>query len=381
MLFSYRVLSSILAMGLGLTVTAIAVDDIIDPATIIKETTTPKSYPGFANQKETVSYILGSSIGENIKAQFDTADEKMFAKGIMDNLGKKELAIPMSDHQAIIENFGKKIMAAQTGQPQPETEPLKDYQGFTTDEQKASYVVAVNISDQFKTIPFEFSDSMMVKGFSDSFNGKPLALSDEAQQEIMNTFQTQLAEIMQKEQEEKMTKAAWKTKLEKPEMMTFDSSKDYIWVLQTNKGTVKFKLWPDIAPMHVTSTIFLTKKGFYDDIVFHRVISEFMAQGGCPLGTGTGGPGYKYNGEFNDSVKHDKPYLLSMANAGPGTDGSQFFITFVPTPWLDGKHTLFGEVIEGQKVVDELEKCGSRSGQTSEELKIVKATIEEVEKK
>ena len=101
-----------------------------------------------------------------------------------------------------------------------------------------------------------------------------------------------------------------------------------------------------------------------------------MAQGGDPLGRGTGGPGYKYDGEFSPSVRHDRPGLLSMANAGPGTDGSQFFITFVPTPHLDGKHTLFGEVVEGMDTVNALEERGSRNGQTTEDLRIQKATIE-----
>ena len=100
-----------------------------------------------------------------------------------------------------------------------------------------------------------------------------------------------------------------------------------------------------------------------------------MAQGGCPLGRGTGGPGYKYAGECKPDVKHDKPFLLSMANAGPGTDGSQFFLTFVPTPWLDGKHTIFGEVVEGQDVVKQLEAGGSKSGQTSKPLSMTKTTI------
>jgi cyclophilin family peptidyl-prolyl cis-trans isomerase len=101
-----------------------------------------------------------------------------------------------------------------------------------------------------------------------------------------------------------------------------------------------------------------------------------MAQGGCPLGTGAGSPGYKYGGEFSPDVKHDKPYLLSMANAGPGTDGSQFFITFRATPHLDGKHTIFGRVVEGEDVVDKLEAAGSSSGETKEPLIIIRAGIE-----
>jgi len=169
----------------------------------------------------------------------------------------------------------------------------------------------------------------------------------------------------------------WKMNLTKPERRQFDPAKEYFWVLETNKGVIKIKLMPAVAPMHVTSTMFLTEKGFYDGTIFHRVITGFMAQGGDPTGTGAGGPGYKYAGEFDPKVKHDRPYLLSMANAGPNTDGSQFFLTFVPTPWLDGKHTIFGEVVEGQAVVKKLEAAGSESGRTKEELKIVKARIEE----
>ena len=172
------------------------------------------------------------------------------------------------------------------------------------------------------------------------------------------------------------TKDGWKTSLPKPPKATFTKDKKYVWVLETNKGTIKITLKPDVAPMHVSSTIYLTRLGFYDGIVFHRVIPGFMAQGGDPLGLGMGGPGYKYEGEFSESAKHDKPGILSMANAGPGTDGSQFFLTFVPTPHLNGKHTVFGEVTDGMDVVKKLEAGGSASGKTSEELKIVKATIE-----
>lgn len=170
--------------------------------------------------------------------------------------------------------------------------------------------------------------------------------------------------------------SSWKLRLDKPALMEFETGKEYFWVLETNKGTMQVQLMPAVAPMHVTSTIFLTEKGFYDDLKFHRVIPDFMAQGGCPLGTGSGGPGYKYDGEFNPKVKHDRPYLLSMANAGPGTDGSQFFLTFKATPWLDGKHTIFGEIVEGQEVMAKLEAAGSPNGQPTEKLVIQKAAIE-----
>jgi cyclophilin family peptidyl-prolyl cis-trans isomerase len=177
------------------------------------------------------------------------------------------------------------------------------------------------------------------------------------------------------EQNVDKTRRAWKSTLEKPPKVSFTAGKSYFWNLETNKGAITVKLMPDVAPMHVSSTIYLTRLGFYDGTVFHRVISGFMAQGGDPTGTGRGGPGYKYDGEFDRSVKHDKPGLLSMANAGPGTDGSQFFLTFVKTPNLNGKHTIFGRVIKGMDTVKELEKSGSRSGKTNEKLLIESATI------
>ena len=168
----------------------------------------------------------------------------------------------------------------------------------------------------------------------------------------------------------------WKTSLNKPPKVAFDADKTYYWMLETTVGPIKIKLLPETAPMHVSSTIYLTRLGFYDDVSFHRVITGFMAQGGDPLGFGTGGPGYKYGGEFDNSVKHDKPGILSMANAGPGTDGSQFFLTFVPTPHLNGKHTIFGEVAEGMGTVKALEKRGSRTGKTTEPVQIETATID-----
>jgi cyclophilin family peptidyl-prolyl cis-trans isomerase len=128
--------------------------------------------------------------------------------------------------------------------------------------------------------------------------------------------------------------------------------------------------------MHVSSTIYLTKLGYYDGLAFHRVIQGFMAQGGCPVGRGTGGPGYEYDGEFDANVRHDRPGLLSMANRGPGTDGSQFFLTFVPTPHLDNNHTIFGEIVDGMETLAALESAGSSSGATTTPLVIEKATIQ-----
>jgi cyclophilin family peptidyl-prolyl cis-trans isomerase len=171
-------------------------------------------------------------------------------------------------------------------------------------------------------------------------------------------------------------KSGWRTKVPKPEKATFEAGRKYHVTMNTNKGAIKIRLLPDVAPMHATSFLYLSKLGFYDGLSFHRVIQGFMAQGGCPLGSGTGGPGYQFDGEYRADVKHDRPGLLSMANAGPGTDGSQFFLTFVPTPWLDGKHTIFGEVVEGTEALRALEAAGSRSGATSEPLKIEKVTME-----
>ncbi|MGV3483953.1 MAG: peptidylprolyl isomerase [Planctomycetaceae bacterium] len=125
---------------------------------------------------------------------------------------------------------------------------------------------------------------------------------------------------------------------------------------ETDKGTIRVELFADKTPKTVANFEKLAKEAFYDGLTFHRVIPDFMIQGGCPTGDGTGGPGYKFADEFHPSLKHDSPGILSMANAGPNTNGSQFFITHVPTPWLDGKHTVFGKVIEGQDVVDAIEK-------------------------
>jgi len=171
------------------------------------------------------------------------------------------------------------------------------------------------------------------------------------------------------------TRSGWRTSLPKPPKLSFDPAKSYFWVLETNHGKIKIKLLPQIAPMHASSTLYLTQLGFYDGLTFHRVIPGFMAQGGCPLGTGTGSPGYRFDGEFDRSVRHDKPGVLSMANAGPGTDGSQFFLTFTATPHLDGKHTIFGNVVEGMDVLRALEQRGSPSGRPTEKLEIRKATI------
>lgn len=126
--------------------------------------------------------------------------------------------------------------------------------------------------------------------------------------------------------------------------------------IDTNKGTIRLILWPEHAPITVANFVNLSQQGFYDGLTFHRVIDDFMIQGGCPLGTGTGGPGYKFEDEFVSELRHAAPGRLSMANSGPSTNGSQFFITHVATPWLDDAHTIFGEVQtdKDQDIVDSI---------------------------
>ena len=130
---------------------------------------------------------------------------------------------------------------------------------------------------------------------------------------------------------------------------------------ESDRGPIKVELYPDKAPLTVANFVNLARRGFYDGLNFHRVIPDFMIQGGCPEGSGRGGPGYRFEDETGNGLRHDKPGMLSMANAGPGTNGSQFFITHVPTPHLDGRHTVFGEVVgaEDQKVVDAI-RVGDR---------------------
>ena len=172
------------------------------------------------------------------------------------------------------------------------------------------------------------------------------------------------------------TQAGWRTRLPKPHLLAFPAGQSWRARMSTSKGELLLKLFPDTAPMHVTSFAYLARLGFYDGLAFHRVIPQFMAQGGCPLGSGSGGPGYRFDGEFAPGVKHDRPGLLSMANAGPGTDGSQFFLTFLATPWLDGKHTIFGGAEGGEAVLKALEACGTSSGRPREPLTMEKVTIE-----
>ena len=162
--------------------------------------------------------------------------------------------------------------------------------------------------------------------------------------------------------------------------------------LRTNQGTIVIRLFPDHAPKTVRNFVELAEGGrewtdpttgrattqkLYDGTIFHRVIPDFMIQGGDPLGSGRGGPGYKFADEIHPDLRFDRPYLLAMANAGPGTNGSQFFITVAPTPWLNGKHTIFGEVVEGADVVDLISrlKTGSQD-RPVEDVTVDSVTIE-----
>jgi cyclophilin family peptidyl-prolyl cis-trans isomerase len=172
------------------------------------------------------------------------------------------------------------------------------------------------------------------------------------------------------------TRKDWRTKLPKPQAATFAADKAYYADMATNKGPLRIRLFTAEAPMHATSFLYLARLGFFDGLAFHRVIKGFMAQGGCPLGTGTGGPGYRFDGEFDSALRHDRAGLLSQANAGPGTDGSQFFLTFVPTAWLDDKHTIFGAVVGGLETLQALEAAGSERGTPQEPLRIEKVTCE-----
>ena len=151
-----------------------------------------------------------------------------------------------------------------------------------------------------------------------------------------------------------------------------------IVTMETNYGVIKVRLFDDLVPGTVNNFKKLVKEEFYDGLIFHRVIQDFMIQGGCPEGNGTGGPGYCIDDEFHPKLKHNKKGLLSMANAGPDTGGSQFFITLVATPWLDNHHAIFGEVMEGMDVVEEIgETETDASDRPLEDVIIEKAFISE----
>ena len=162
-----------------------------------------------------------------------------------------------------------------------------------------------------------------------------------------------------------------------PPAMQIDPKKQYKAHMETDKGTMVIELFADKTPVTVNNFVFLSREGYYDGVIFHRVINDFMVQGGDPTGTGRGGPGYKFADEFHPNLKHTKQGILSMANAGPGTNGSQFFITHVATPWLDGKHTVFGQVVEGLDVLMSI-PARDPGNVNAPAVKIIRVTIEEI---
>jgi len=158
--------------------------------------------------------------------------------------------------------------------------------------------------------------------------------------------------------------------------MIIDPQSEYEALMQTEKGDIRIRLFAEEAPRTVNNFVFLANQGFYDGLTFHRVLEDFMAQGGDPTGRGSGGPGYQFEDETNNGLSFDRPGLLAMANAGPGTNGSQFFITFVPTSWLNGNHTIFGEVIEGSEVLSQITRRqpgAATPGDTIERIEIYEA--------
>jgi cyclophilin family peptidyl-prolyl cis-trans isomerase len=163
-----------------------------------------------------------------------------------------------------------------------------------------------------------------------------------------------------------------------PPEMQIDPKKKYKAHMETDKGTMVIELFADKTPNTVNSFVFLSREGFYNDVTFHRVIPNFMVQGGDPTGTGMGGPGYKFGDEFDPSLRHDKQGVLSMANACPRTNGSQFFITHGPTPHLDNKHSVFGQVVEGLDVLMSIPPRDPNN-RSAPAVKIISVTIEEGE--
>jgi peptidyl-prolyl cis-trans isomerase B (cyclophilin B) len=166
-----------------------------------------------------------------------------------------------------------------------------------------------------------------------------------------------------------------KPMFDKPPKMQIDPAKDYTAVMKTSCGTIQLQLYADQTPVTVNSFVFLAEQGFFDGLTFHRIIPDFVLQGGDPEGTGSGGPGYQFEDEIVNSLKFDRPGLLAMANSGPGTNGSQFFITTGEPKHLNGMHTIFGEVTDGMDVVKEIESFGTSSGSPTETVYIEKVTI------
>jgi cyclophilin family peptidyl-prolyl cis-trans isomerase len=154
-----------------------------------------------------------------------------------------------------------------------------------------------------------------------------------------------------------------------PPALTIDPKKKYSAKLKTSRGDITIELYADKVPYTVNNFVFLARDGYFDGTTFHRVIKDFMVQGGDPTGTGRGGPGYQFKDEFHPSLRHSGPGILSMANAGPHTNGSQFFITHVATNWLDGKHAVFGKVLDGMDVVNAIrERDPARDSKPGDEL-------------
>ncbi len=190
-----------------------------------------------------------------------------------------------------------------------------------------------------------------------------------------------------KKQSVSTKKRGWRLSLSEPPKQEFQSNVDYLWHVETSEGPMTIRYLVDSTPMHCSAGIYLARLGYYDGLNFHRIIPGFMAQGGCPTGTGTGGPGFFMDGEFPQPGmrKHDRPGLLSMANTGrPKSDGSQFFLTFAKTPHLNSRHTVWGEVIEGMETLKKLEKKGTRQRNGmlgAAGPKIVRTWVEVVPKK
>lgn len=164
---------------------------------------------------------------------------------------------------------------------------------------------------------------------------------------------------------------------EKKEEDGLMEQKNTVVLIETNLGNMRIELFDDLVPITAGNFKKLAEQGFFDGTIFHRVIKDFMIQGGDPKGNGTGGPGYTIKDEFVKELKHNKKGILSMANSGPNTGGSQFFITLVPTPWLDNKHAVFGELIEGEDVLDAIGNTKTdENDRPLEEVKIIKMTVE-----
>ena len=159
-----------------------------------------------------------------------------------------------------------------------------------------------------------------------------------------------------------MTQMQWKN----PPEMGIDPKKTYRAKMETSKGLIELELYPQYAPKTVNNFVFLSQEGYYDGVKFHRVINDFVIQGGDPTGTGAGGPGYKFEDELEGNPHKHEAKTISMANAGPNTNGSQFFVTHSPQPHLDGKHTVFGKVTQGEDVVDSI-----RQGDQIEKIEII----------